>query len=578
MTQSDHVWLQHYPEWTDAHLDYGDTTLTEVYHNAITTWPDRPMLTFFGRSRTYAEADALVRRAAVKLHELGVRQGDRVALLMPNCPQHVVAYFAVLSLGATVVEHNPLYTAHELQGPFQDHAATIAICWDKITPVLDELVEKTPLETVIPVNIIDDMPWKLRMALRLPIGKLKETREKLGTPDTRTRPDLFGGVLAPSDAPQMPTPPRPISADDPAVIMYTSGTTGEPKGVELTHRNLVANLMQGKAWVPKLGERREVALAALPMFHAYGLTIVTNVSVFVGAELVMVPAPEMDLIMKVLKHNRPTWVPGVPTLYEKIIEEAEARKDSLKGIRFAFCGASSLPVRTVEKWEKLTGGKLVEGYGLTETSPIVVGNPMDGSRRPGYVGIPFPDTEVKIVDPDDPNKDLGFDTEGELVVRGPQVFNGYLNRPDETKKSFTDDGFYRTGDIGVMESDGWIRLVSRLKEIIITGGFNVYPAEVEEVLTDHDDILDAAVVGLEKSDGSELVCAAITLDGGARLDTEDYREHCRKNLTRYKVPRAFFHLDELPRDQMGKVRRRDVKDVLLKRLENKNKSVDDLVR
>lgn len=578
MSDADRIWLRHYPEWTPPHLDYGDTTLVDLYRDAVRTWPDRPMLTFFGRSRTFAEVDAQVRHAAGVLRSLGVGQGDRVALVMPNCPQHVVAYLAVLNLGATVVEHNPLYTARELRGPFADHGAKIAICWDKTAPVLDEVAKTTPLETILPINMIDDMPWALRTALRLPFGKLRATRAELGSPDPRTRPGVFAGDADPAKTPPMPEPARPVAADDVAVIMYTSGTTGAPKGAQLTHGNLVANVMQGKAWVPGLGEQREIALAVLPMFHAYGLTIVTNVSVYVGAELVLVPAAKMDLIMKVMKRNRPTWVPGVPTLYEKIIEEAESRGDSLEGIRFAFCGASTLPVRTVDKWERLTGGKLVEGYGLTETSPIIVGNTMDGNRRPGYVGVPFPDTDVKIVDPEDPARELPHGEEGEIVVTGPQVFAGYLNLPEETAASFTPDGFYRTGDVGVMEPDGFIRLVARIKEVIITGGFNVYPAEVEEVLTDHPGIVDAAVVGLPLADGSELVVAAITIGDYARLDTSEYRNHCRDNLTRYKVPKAYFHLDELPRDQMGKVRRRDVRDVLVERLAAEGKTADDLRR
>src|SRR5699024_6817852 len=262
---------------------------------------------------------------------------------------------------------------------------------------------------------------------------------------------------------------------------------------------------------------------------------------------------------------------GVPTLYEKIIATAEEKKIDINGVKFSFCGASTLPVSVVEKWERLTGGRLVEGYGLTETSPIIVGNTMDGNRRPGYVGIPFPDTEVAIVDPENPTEYVADGAEGEVIVRGPQVFPGYLNRPEETEKAFTDgpDGaeggrWYRTGDVGVMEEDGFIRLVARIKEVIITGGFNVYPAEVEAVLLENPDIVDATVVGLPTEDGSELVVAAVSLAYYAKLDVAAYRRKCREDLTGYKVPRAFLHLDEMPRDQMGKIRRRDVRDVLLK--------------
>nr|WP_162933191.1 long-chain-fatty-acid--CoA ligase [Corynebacterium lactis] len=580
------AWLDLYPSWTPPHIDYGDDTLLDVYRRTLDSYPNRKALTFFGRSTTYAELDAKVRSTAAGLRALGVGKGDRVALLMPNCPQHVIAYWAVLHLGAIAVEHNPLYTAHELEHPFNDHGARVAIGWDKTVPVLEELRRTTPLETIIAVNMLQDLPLVMRAALALPIPKLRASRDKLHAPAPQVLGfdallhDAVGGdgrhILADES----------IRPDDTAVMMYTSGTTGSPKGAQLTHRGLVSNILQGKAWVPGLGTEREVSLGVLPMFHAYGLTIVTNLTMLIGAELVLVPAPEIPLIMKVMKSNRPTWVPGVPTLYEKIVEAAERDGADLSGVKYAFCGASTLPVSLVEKWEKLTGGRLVEGYGLTETSPIIVGNPMDGNRRPGYVGIPFPDTEVAIVDPDDPTALRADGEEGEVIVRGPQVFGGYLNLPEATEKSFTagpaelPEGprWYRTGDVGVMEPDGFIKLVARIKEVIITGGFNVYPAEVEEVLLSHPDITDATVVGLPKKDGSEMVVAAITLADYARLDSEAYRDHCYANLTRYKVPRAFFHLEDLPRDQMGKVRRRDVRDVLLAQLQERGQSVDSLAR
>ncbi|WP_295625221.1 long-chain-fatty-acid--CoA ligase [uncultured Corynebacterium sp.] len=579
------TWLEHYPEWTDPHLDYGDDTLNDVYAKTVKEYPDRPALRFFGRAWTYAELDEQVRRAAAGLRSLGVSRGDHVALVMPNCPQHAIAYWAVLRLGAVVIEHNPLYTAHELRHPFHDHGARVAICWDKAVPVLEELRDDAPLETIVAVNMLLDLPWLMRTALKLPVGPLKASREKLHSP----APNVMGfdevlGDDVGGDGRDL-EPAEDVTTDDVAVIMYTSGTTGTPKGAQLTHGSLVANIIMGRAWVPGLGEEREVVLGVLPMFHAYGLTIANNLSMLIGGEMVLVPAAEMDLIMKVMKSNRPTWVPGVPTLYEKIIATAEEKHIDLEGVKFSFCGAATLPVSTVEKWERLTGGRLVEGYGLTETSPIIVGNPMDGNRRPGYVGIPFPDTDLAVVDPEEPTRRVADGEEGEVIVRGPQVFAGYLNRPEDTEAGFTDgpDGaeggrWYRTGDVGVLEDDGFLRLVARIKEVIITGGFNVYPAEVEEVLTDLDEIVDATVVGLPKADGSELVVAAVALADYANLDVDSYRAHARENLTGYKVPRAYFHLDEMPRDQMGKVRRRDVRDVLMKQLEDSGRTVDSLIK
>ena len=560
------AWLQHYPEWTPHSLDYDDTTLLDVYDNNLAINAEKSATWFFGRSQTYGELDRQVRRAAAGLRAFGVRPGDKVAIILPNCPQHIAAFYAVLKLGATVVEHNPLYTAHELAGPFADHGARVAITWDKAAPTLEKLRDSSALETIISVNMVEAMPKVKQLALRLPVKKIREQRDALSSPAPNTVPweVLLGSALGGEGADIVSD--LSVTKDSIALILYTSGTTGAPKGAQLTHGNLFANMIQGKSWVPGLGEQDERMLAALPMFHAYGLTMVGTLSVYIGGEMVLLPAPRIPLIMDVIKKHTPTWLPGVPTLYEKIVEAAEKDNIDISGIRNAFCGAATLPVATVDKWERATGGRLVEGYGLTETSPVIVGNPMNGKRRPGYVGIPFPDTEVRIADPGDLDVTQPDGTEGEILVRGPQVFPGYLNQPEATESSFH-DGWYRTGDIGVMEEDGFIRLVARIKEVIITGGFNVYPAEVEEAMRDHPDIVDLAVVGLPREDGSEDVVACVTLREGAALDPEGLKDFARERLTRYKVPRTFYHFEDLARDQLGKIRRREVQEDLIRLLD-----------
>ncbi|QGU06335.1 Long-chain-fatty-acid--CoA ligase [Corynebacterium occultum] len=557
------AWLQYYPDWTPHSLDYEQTTLLDIYDNNLAIKADKPATNFFGRTQTYGELDRQVRRAAAGLRAFGVRPGDKVAIVLPNCPQHIAAFYAVLKLGATVVEHNPLYTAHELEKPFADHGARVAIAWDKAAPTLEKLRETTSLETIISVNMIEAMPKVQQLALRLPIPALKKSRASLSEPAPNSVPweALIGSAIG-GDGADIESSPE-VTKDTIALILYTSGTTGAPKGAQLSHGNLFANLLQGKAWVPGLGEKDEKMLAALPMFHAYGMTMVGTLGVYIGAEMILLPTPRIDLIMKVMKKNTPTWLPGVPTIYEKIVEAAEKDNIDISGVDNAFSGASTLPVSTVERWERATGGLLVEGYGLTETSPIIVGNPMNTNRRPGYVGIPFPDTEVRIANPENLSETLPDGQEGEVVVRGPQVFQGYLNQPEATESSFHED-WYRTGDIGVMEEDGFIRLVARIKEVIITGGFNVYPAEVEEVVTGHPDVVGAAVVGLPREDGSEEVVAAITLREGAAMDPEALKEYARERLTRYKVPRRFYHFEELPQNMMGKVLRREVQDLLIK--------------
>lgn len=560
------AWLDLYGPWTPHSLDYGDTTLLDIYDNNLSLNADKPATYFFGRTQTYSELDKQVRSAAAGFRALGVRAGDRVAIVLPNCPQHVAAYFAVLKLGAIVVEHNPLYTTHELESPFNDHAARVAIVWDKAASTLEKLRRTTPLETIVSVNMIDAMPKAKQFILGLPLPMITKRREALTAPAPNSIPwDLLissalGGngddVVSNID----------VTTKSVAVILYTSGTTGDPKGAQLTHGGLFANLLQGKAWVKDLGSEERL-LGALPFFHAYGLTIVLNLAVYIGGEIMLLPAPQIPLIMQIMKKRTPTWVPGVPTLYQKIVDAAKADGISINGVRNSFSGASTLPVDTVEQWEKLTGGLLVEGYGLTETSPIIVGNPMNSNRRPGYVGIPFPDTEIRIGNPKNLDETMPDGQEGEVLVRGPQVFAGYLNNPEATEKAFH-HGWYRTGDVGIMEEDGFIRLVARIKEVIITGGFNVHPLEVEEALLSHPDITDCAVVGMPRKDGSESVVAAITLGPGAALDPEGLKEFCRGRLTRYKVPRTFYHFEDMPRDQMGKIRRREVQAELIRKFIN----------
>ncbi|WP_297851293.1 long-chain-fatty-acid--CoA ligase [uncultured Corynebacterium sp.] len=561
-------WLKYYPEWTGHILEYPEKTLVEIFNDSVATNSNKTATNFFGRTQTYGELEVEVRRAAAGLARLGVQHGDRVAIMLPNCPQHVVAFFAVQKLGAIVVEHNPLYTAHELRPQFADHGARVAIVWDKVADTANKLKadESTDLETVVSVNMTKAMPLLQRVALQVPVGKLKQAREQLTAPatDTVTWEEMAGPKKV---IPPRVHTPKNVSPDDPALVLYTSGTTGSPKGAVLTHRNLLANPVQGRAWVKELQEPGQRMLATLPFFHAYGLTFSLTLTFFIGSELILLPAPTMDLIMRAVKKTPPTFVPGVPTVFERIVQTAREKNVDLSQVKIGFSGASSLPASVIEEWEEVTGGRLVEGYGLTETSPIVIGNPESADRRPGYIGIPFPDTEVRIVNPDNPDEDMPYGEAGEILVKGPQVFGGYLNNPEATEKVFH-NGWFRTGDMGVMEEDGFIKLVSRIKELIITGGFNVYPAEVEETLRGHRDVVDVAVVGRPRTDGSEDVVACVVLDRGAELNPDSLKEFARENLTRYKVPRSFYHFEDLPKDQMGKIRRREVRDELLTRLED----------
>lgn len=559
-------YLKYYNSWTPAEIELSGDTLVDMFIKASNEHGKDVMLDFFGGTTTYAQAHVQVRKVAAGLKALGVRPGDRVAICLPNCPQHLISIFAVLYLGATVVEHNPLYTARELQGPFIDHGAKVIIAWDKIAPLCEELVNRTQLHTVVTVNMIEAMPKIKQLALKLPISSLKEKREQLHSPAPGTVPfqKLVDGTIGGDGAYLSPVPER--SLDDEAFILFTSGTTGKPKGAMLTHRNIMANVAQGLAWVGELGEgEQEIYLAALPMFHIFGLTLTAALGVATGGKLCLLPKPEIPLIVDQMKKQVPTYMPGVPTLYDKILEAAEEHNLDINGVKNALSGAAPLPVSISHQWQGRTGGSIIEGYGLTETSPIATANPISEHARAGYIGIPFPSTEVRVADPEDLSRTMPDGEAGELLIRGPQVFSGYINFADDEQPFFED--WFKTGDMAVMEEDGFLRIVSRIKEMIITGGFNVYPAEVEEVLADHPMIAKAGVVGLAKEDGSDEVVAAVVLDEHVKkedFEEEKVKEWARHEMTRYKVPRRFFVVDELPTDLIGKIRRREIKDMVEK--------------
>jgi long-chain acyl-CoA synthetase len=402
------------------------------------------------------------------------------------------------------------------------------------------------------------MPWAKRVALRLPVRRARELRAQLTAPSTGTTP--WSDLLA--HGPLDPSVPGP-SVEDLAAIQYTSGTTGHPKGAMLSHGNLLANAAQGRAWVPGMRPGQEVVYAVLPMFHAYGLTLCLTFAMSTGARLVLFPKFAVDLVLAAARKHPPTFLPAVPPIYQRLATAARERGVDLTATRFAISGAMALPRETLELWEEVTGGLLVEGYGLTETSPVAIGNPIGSERRPGAVGVPFPSTDIRVVDPDDPTRDRPVGERGELLIRGPQVFGGYWGKPEETSAALLDGGWFRTGDIVVVDADGFVSVVDRIKELIITGGFNVMPSEVEAVVRTVPGVTDAAVVGLPRPDGSEDVVAVVTTEPGAEVDVEDVRARCRSDLAAYKVPRRVLVVDELPRSQIGKVLRKQVRDSLI---------------
>ncbi|MDQ0576056.1 long-chain-fatty-acid--CoA ligase [Agromyces albus] len=556
-------WLSSYAEGVPTDIEPQEGSLHDLLRASVEQYGDRVALEFFGRTTTYAELGEQVERAAEGLRRLGVKHGDPVALVLPNCPQHVVAFYAVLRLGAIVVEHNPLYTPRELRHQFEDHGARVVIAWNKVVETIQDFPADVAVSSIVSVDVTRAMPLLTRIALRLPVAKARESRAALTTKVRGTTPWHELVASARIDA-HVPAP----GVDDVALIQYTSGTTGRPKGATLTHLNLCANAAQTRAWVPAIERGTSVVYGVLPMFHAYGLTLCLAFATSMGSRLVLFPRFDPDLVLKVVKRRPPTFMPAVPPIYDRLTKAAAAKGVSLAGIRIAISGAMPLSVQVVEPWETETGGILVEGYGLSETSPVLIANPVAANRKVGTVGLPLPSTEIRVVDPDDPTVDSEPGAEGELIVRGPQVFSGYWLKPEETEAVFvpaTDGGaaWFRTGDIVAVDEEGFVRIIDRIKELIITGGFNVAPSEVEEAVRRHPDVDDVAVVGLPDVHSGEQVVAVVVLRDGATLDEASIRALAREELTPYKVPKRVVQVDDLPRSLIGKVLRRQVRNALL---------------
>ena len=546
-----------------------DEPLTAALDRAAQRWPDRTAVDFLGASTTYAElADAVARGAQVLL-DLGVKPGDRVALVLPNCTGHVVAFYAALRIGAVVVEHNPTYTAGELAHQLADSGAVVALVWEKAVPRVLETLARTALKAVVAVDLSADLPRAKQLALHLPLPSARRARRAM----CGTVPPAFPmwHRLVAKAAPLDPSHPAP-SASDVALLQYTGGTTGTPKGAMLTHRNLVANAVQGHTWTG-VEPGTDVVYGVLPFFHAFGLTLCLSYAMRVGATLVAFPSFDPAMVLAAQKRLPGTFLPAVPPMLDRLAVAAAAAGADLTSFRYAISGAMALPAATAQRWEEVTGGLVVEGYGMTETSPVALGNPLTDARRPGTLGLPFPSTDIRVVDQDDPTKDVVPDEDGtvrgELLIHGPQVFQGYWNRPEETAHQLLDGGWLRTGDVVTVDSDGVVTLVDRIKEMIITGGFKIYPSQVEDHLRLMPGIRDVAVVGLPGEGSDERVAAAVVLDedqgtaSGLPIDLAAVREWGEQKLARYALPKHLFVVPDLPRSQIGKVLRRVVRENVL---------------
>jgi long-chain acyl-CoA synthetase len=551
-------WVRSYPSSVPATVGpIPDENAYEMLAWSARRHPGRPAIAWFGRHISYRELEHECERFAAVLHERGVRQGDRVALILPNCPQYVIAYYATLRLGAIVVGNNPLYTERELTHQLTDAQVSLVVVLDGLYPASAAPIAASGAPPVIVTGIQDYMGFVKRLLAPL---KLRMDARKTGEPWPAVPRDA--DVARWTDATRRAGSAPPIAhveaGRDIAGLIYTGGTTGPSKGAMLTHRNLVANAMQSDAWFLDTKDGHEAILCVLPFFHCYGMTVGMNLGVLKASKLVLLPRFDIEMVLREIEREKPSLFPGVPKIYSTLADAVSGRSRDLSSIRYCLSGAGALPSAIADRFRKLTGAYLVEGYGLTEASPVVAGNPLDGTARPGTIGVPLPDTEAKVVDLADPAKTLGPGEEGELWVRGPQVMLGYWNRPDETASMLHGD-WLRTGDVVAMDGDGFFRLVDRIKDMVKVSGYNVFPTEIEEVLYRHPAVAKVCVVGVPDPAGDTQLKAFVVLRPGSTVTEAELRDWCRDpktGLAAYRVPRSFAFRESLPETLIGKVLRR----------------------
>ncbi len=555
-------WLAHYEEGVSAEAQIPDYPVTQNLINAAAKYPNNTALIFgnvvepLGDALMDARMDYqtlldLTYRFAAALQQMGVKKGDRVAIYLANCPQFLIAYYATLMIGGVIVPCNPQYVAREMKHQLNDAGAETIITLSLMYPIVKQIRAETSLKRVIVTNIKEYFPGLLKFLFTVATEK-KEGHYQDISGDANTY--WFQDVL--DKAPAARPTPVEIDMQDTAILMYTGGTTGLSKAAQLTHRNVQANTIQVRTWFPSLVEGGEVVLTSLPLFHCYAMITCMNLGVLLAGGMILIPNPRvLPHILKSINKHRPTLYPGVPALYVSLINHPDINKYDVSSIKACISGAAPLPVEVQQKFQTLTGGRLVEGYGLSEATPVTHANPIYGENRIGTIGLPFPSTEAKVMN-ETGTQELPVGEVGELVIRGPQVMKGYWQMPTETANVLR-DGWLYTGDMARMDADGYFQIVDRKKDMILgAGGFNVYPREVEEVLYQHPKVQECAVAGVPVKEKGERVKAFIVLKAGETSTEEEMTEFCRENMARYKVPKFIEFRDELPKTMVGKVLRR----------------------
>ena len=547
------VWFSSYPQEVPHTLELPEVPVYQFLTQAYESVPNKGAIHFMGRELTYKELYESAMKFANYLRSLGVEKGDRVAIMLPNCPQAVIAYYGTMYAGGIVVQTNPLYTERELQYQMADSGAKVILVMDILYPRVMKVMNETSIENVIISGIKDYLPFPKNLIY--PFIQKKQYGFSVKVEHSGTN-HLFTEIMK-----MAKTDKIELDFDfenDLALLQYTGGTTGYPKGVMLTHKNLIANTMMCDAWMYKCKRGEELILGILPFFHVYGMTTVLILSVMQQNKMILLPKFDVEQVLKTIDKQKPTIFPGAPTMYIGLLNHPDLAKYDLSSIKACLSGSASLPLEVQEKFETLTGGRLVEGYGLTETSPVTHANPIWENRINGSIGLPWPNTDAVILRSGE-TETLPTGEIGEIAVKGPQVMKGYWNRPEETAMTFA-DGWFLTGDLGYMDDKGYFYVVDRKKDMIIAGGFNIYPREVEEVLYEHEAIQECVVAGIPDPYRGETVKAYIVLKEGKSVTDKELNEYCRKNLAAYKVPRFYEFRAELPKTAVGKILRRTLID------------------
>ena len=553
-------WVKFYSEGVKAKINYEKLCLNEIFERTVSKYGENEALIFQGFRMTYNELNNTVNRLAYFLHKKGIKKGDVVSILLPNMIQTVAAYYAIVKLGAIVQMNNPLYTDRELVYQFNDSKSKFLICMDLLAKRMIAVRKETKIKEIVYASIGDYLPPVKKVLFKLVAKKKGMAADVPATENVYPWFEAIGedGIL----------PDVKINFEDTAAYQYTGGTTGAAKGVILSHKNLSCMVQMYQGWFPHLrNSHDEIVISAPPIFHVLGMSAAMNLPISMGWTSVMVPKPQPKELLEATRKYKPTFSPMVPTMYVGMLQHPDLKKTDMKCYKLLTSGGSSLPVEVLKQFKELTGADINEGFGMTETSPQTHLNPGGEFNKPGSIGVPYPDTEVKIVDIKTGKKSMPVGKEGEMLFKGPQVTKGYLDKPDETKKAIR-NGWLYSGDIAYMDKDGYFFIVDRLKDLIITGGYNVYPREIEEILYEHPKIQKAAAIGIPDANKGEAIKLFVVPNEGTTIDSKEIMEYCKDKLAKYKWPATIEIRTSLPESTVGKILKKDLK----KEEEDKKKS------